>query len=51
LPYPNPPGIVPQPPLNTPHRLVEMLRRQIDSAQLPREKVRETLQFLLNDYA
>lgn len=31
--------------------LIETLRHQIDSAQLPHEKVRETLQCLLNDYA
>lgn len=35
----------------TPDLLIEKLRHQIDSAQLPREKVREALQCLLNDYA
>jgi energy-coupling factor transporter ATP-binding protein EcfA2 len=37
--------------LTTAHSLIETLRRQIDSTQLSREQIRETLECLLNDYA
>ncbi|MGZ8151584.1 MAG: hypothetical protein ACXW1W_00485 [Methylococcaceae bacterium] len=53
-----PPKIIspidPQPPSNASNitdQLIETLRRQIDSTQLPRKTVQEMLQRLLNDYA